>query len=935
MVAVVVVVLAVLFTVASGFVTDLLWYREVELSSVFWKTLETKILLGAAFGVVFFLLLFVNLRIVQRIKPDTRVLTPDQEALERVRLQVEPLLRWAVPIGCAVLALFVGIGVSRQWQVFMLWQGSSGITFGDTEPLFDRDASFYVFSLPWLRFVQGWLFSTLVGVTFLTGLAHFLWGGIRPQAPMLADKVIPATRAHLSVLLGLIMLVKAWGYYLGRFTLLTSPRGVVDGASYTDVNAQLPALNFLVIVAIICALLFIVNIRWKIWALPVIAVGLLAVVSVILGTAYPAFVQRFRVDPQELQRERPYIEDNLEATRTAFALDSIDIQNRPVSPLLSEEDLAENETTLSNVRLWRQPILLENYRSSQRFRQYYEFPDVDVDRYVLASGERRVLMLSGREISQSGIPPEGQTWQNRHLVYTHGFGAVAAQVNLATSEGAPVLNLRDVPPVGEPVAEQPRIYYGEVPGEDFIVVNTKTRELDYEGSDRELRFSYGGSGGIPMGGFLEQALFAWRYRDVNLLISDQILPESRIMIYRDVSERASKAVPFLTFDSDPYMAIVEGRMVWIWDAYTTTDGYPYSQRLALFQATDGAMRSNESVNYIRNSVKVVVDAYEGSMTYFADIGPEGDPIVRAWDQAFPDTFVPIEEAPAELWAHFRYPENLFQIQATQFANYHVTDPQIFYQKQDFWEIPNDPTVAGDSAAVPTSIGRKVKPYYLLLKTPGQATERFQLVVPFVPAGRPNLVSWMAADSDPGNYGEMVAFTFPSGVNIEGPAQVFSRINQNPAFSAERTLLDEGGSQILFGDLLVIPINDAFLYVQPVYVRSAQETAVPELKRVVVVNGTTVAVGATLTEALAKSVLGQPDGGGGGDPGGGVSDLPISEQVAALLEEALAHFTAAEQALKTGDLATYQAELEQAQALIEQANELAASEAATATPTPTP
>lgn len=934
----VVAVLVVLFTVASQFYIDLLWYREVDLSSVFWTTLRSKALLGLAFGLVFFLLLYVNLVIVRRIKPETRILTPDQEIIERIRQQFEPMLRWLLPLVCAVLALFVAIGVSRQWQTYLLWRSSSGIDFGNPEPLFGRDPAFYVFSLPWLKFVQGWLFSTLVAVTFLVALAHFLWGGIRPQAPVFADKVMPAARAHLSVLLGLIMLVKAWGYYLGRFDLLNSARGVVQGASYTDVNAQLPALNFLAIVAVICAILFFINIRLRIWALPIVAVLLLAVVSVLLGTAYPAFVQRFRVAPQEYQREQPYIEDNISGTRRAFGLDSIDVVNRPVDPLMTARDIRDNPNTVQNIRLWRQGILQENFQSSQRIRQYYEFKDVDVDRYTLSNGDRRVLMIAGREVSQAGIPAQAQTWQNQHLVYTHGFGAVAAQVNQSTTEGAPVLTLRDIPPVGEPVAEQPRIYYGEVEDVPFVITNTGTPELDYEGAPTTDRYVYDGTGGIPMGNVLQRALFAWRFRDVNLLISGQIDANSRIMLNRAIQERATKAVPFLTFDYDPYLAIVGGNPVWIWDAYTTTNQYPYSESVNLADATDGLLPGSDGdVNYLRNSVKVVVDAYNGTLTYYADNGPDGDPVVRAWSAAFPGLFTPIDQAPEELRAHFRYPENLFQTQATQFANYHVTNPEVFYQKQDFWQIPEDPTTAQEVPTGSAVTNSRIRPYYLLLKTPSDTTERFQLVLPLVPEGRPNLVSWMAADSDPEAYGQIVAYTFPAGANVEGPAQVFSRINQNPQFSAERSLLDQGGSTVQFGDLLVIPLNDAFLWVQPVYVRSSQTQAVPELKRVVVVNGTAVGVGATLSDALAASVVGQvPEGGGGA--GGGQPTGTISEQVAALLDQALARFTAADAALKAGDLATYQDELQQAQDLVQQANDLAAQQSAasaSATPTPTP
>jgi uncharacterized protein len=927
------VLLAVLFTFMSQFYVDLLWFREVDLTTVFWTTIRTKVMLGLVFGVVFFALLYVNLMIVRRFSPTTRVLTPDQEVVERIRQSFEPYLRWILPVGAAVLALLVGIGVSGQWQTYLLWKNSSGITFGTVDPLFQRDPAFYIFSLPWLRFLQGWLFSVLVGVTFLVTIAHFLWGGIRPQAPGgLRQKVDPAVQAHLSVLLGLIMLVKAWGYYLGRFDLLTSPRGVVEGASYTDVNAELPALKLLMIVAVICALLFFANIRVRVWALPIIAVGLLAIVSVLLGTAYPAFVQRFKVAPQEFQREQPYIKDNIDATRTAFGLDTIDFEvNRPVDVNVTARDIRNNQPTIDNVRVWRPPILGENFKSLQRIRQYYDFLDVDVDRYQI-DGQERVQMVSGREVTQEGIPSNGGTWQNRHLVYTHGYGAVAAQVNAATTEGAPVFTASNIPPAGVgPTVDQQNLnalYYGEgVPGDAaFVIVNSKTPELNFEGAPP---VPYTGTGGIPMGNSFQRALFAWRYRDVNLLISDQIQSTSRIMIYRDLAQRVPRAAPFLTFDSDPYLVIAPDGLKWIWDAYTTTNEYPYSENIDLAEATQadsdaGGLRG--SANYMRNSVKVVVDAYTGKMDYYADLS---DPIIQAWSNAFPGLFIPRDQAPPEIVDHFRYPENLFQVQATQFANYHVTDASVFYQKQDFWQIPADPTLATSSETVGNT-GPALRPYYVLMKVPGQKTEHFQLILPFVPEGRQNMTAWIAADSDPGSYGKLVAFQFPTGVNIDGPGQVFSRINQNPQFSSFRTLLGQSGSEIQFGDFLVIPVENSFIYVQPIFVRSTQTTAVPELKQVIVANGLAIGLGNTIQEALANSVSGQVPDNGGGDGGTG----SVADQVASLLGQALQHFQAADAALKAGELGTYQSELATAQDLVQQANDLATQGAGVPT-TPSP
>jgi uncharacterized membrane protein (UPF0182 family) len=709
------------------------------------------------------------------------------------------------------------------------------------------------------------------------------------------------------------------------------------------VNAQLPALRILVFIAIACGVLFLVNIRLRGWALPAIAVGLLALVSIIAGGAYPAFVQRFRVAPQELQREQPYIEYNIDATLAAFGLDEVESISRTVGEAVTAEDVEDNQATISNIRLWRPTILVDNYTTLQRFRAYYSFNDIDVDRYEL-EGEQRLVMISAREVSQAEIPEGGRTWQNRHLVYTHGFGAVASQVNEATAEGQPVFALRDIPPVGAPELEGvgQRVYYGEGPQDnaEFVLVNSGARELDYHGTatDEEEQVPappYDGDGGIRIGGIFQRALFAWRFRDVNLLISDLVQGDSRIMIYRDIAERVPKAAPFLELDADPYAAVVEGRLKWIWDAYTTSDQYPYSEPVDLGEATahlvqpGGPSGLSGAANYIRNSVKVVVDAYDGSIDYY--VVDETDPVIRVWRAAFPELFTSFDDAPAELVEHFRYPESLFQVQAERYTSYHVTDPGVFYQQQDFWALPQDPTMRAETAGL-------MRPYYVLMRLPGETDESFVLVLPFTPQGRQNMVAWMAAKSDPGEYGQMVSFEFPSGLNVEGPEQVFARVNQDAAFSRERTLLGQTGSVILFGDFLAIPIEDSLIYVQPVYVRSEQANAIPELRFVLVVNGTEIGLGATLDEALAASVgeavTPPPDGEEEPPPPTGTVD----EQVIALLQEAADHFAAADAALRAGNLAQYQSEIELAQAAIAEAQALLDGETPTepeASPTPSP
>ncbi len=904
-----IVFLSIVLSGLAGFYIDLLWFREVRFSRVFWSVFWSRVFLGLVFGFLFFLLLTANLFIVRRLTPRYRPFSPEQEMIERYRVALDPYLRFLIPAFAAFIAILVGIAASAQWEPFLLWRaagtdGNFGTEFLD--PQFGRDPSFYIFILPFQQFVQGWLFSALVGITLLTAGAHYATGGIRLQA--VGEKVTPQVKAHLSVLLGLIVLVKAWGYWLGRFDLMVSPRGVVTGASYTDVAAQLPALTLLVFIAIACALLFLVNIRFRGWALPVIGIGLLALTSIVAGAIVPAVVQRFSVDPQEFQREEEYIERNITATRQAHGLDRIEVSNTSVASEVTAEDVSANQPTIDNVRLWDPAILQVTYDTLQRIQPYYEFEDVDVDRYEI-DGERRVVMISAREVSQDGIPGGGSTWQNRHLFYTHGYGAVASPVNIVTPEGQPVFELADIPPPADAGIELDpdkgaQVYYGELSDVPYVVVGTGMNELNYPASGGQdvVETTYSGEGGIPMGGYFRRLVFAYRYRDVNLLISGLINGESKILINRDVVERVRKAAPFLTYDHDPYAAIIDGRLVFILDAYTTTDLYPYSERVDLDEATTGDL--NGRVNYMRNSVKAVVDAYDGTVRFYV-VDP-GDPLIRVWRTAFPDLFA-TEPPPASLVEHFRYPENLLQVQAMQFANYHVTLPRTFYSKENFWAIPNDPT----TGATP----EKLRPYYVLIKLPGETEEEFVLFLPFTPFDRPNMIAYVAARSDPDTYGELAAFEFPSGDPPDGPQQVFARVNQDPDFARERTLLGQRGSRVQFGNLFIVPIEDAFLYVQPVFVISDQENAIPELKLVVIVNGATVALGTTLEEALAASLGEEPPPDEDGEP-------PPPGDVAELIAEALEHFEAAENLLRQGDLAGYQREIEAAQALIQQANELA-------------
>ena len=905
-----VVAAAVVLGAVSGFYIDILWFREVGYSDVFWTRFWSRVLLALVFGLAFFVIMYANLLIVRRLRPRYRVYSPEEEAVERYRAAFEPFAGWIL-VGLSLLfAAFAAGGVAAQWESFQLWRVSGDISFGAIDPQFERDVSFYVLSLPFQRFVQAWLFTSLVVITVVVAAGHYLWGGIRIRT--VGERVTPQVKAHLSVLLGLIVLVKAWGYRLEQFDLLVSERGVVTGASYTDVNAQLPALKLLVIIAVVVTALFLVNIRFRGWALPVAGLLLLVLASVAAGAIWPAIVQRFQVAPQELQREQPFIERNIEGTRVAYGIDQVEVRSYAAEPTFTAEEVDASPTTVENIRLWNPDIIRNSFLQLQRLRPFYEFEDVDVDRYVV-DGERRTVMVGAREINQTGIPGGGATWQNQHLFYTHGYAAAASRVDQVTGEGAPSFILSDIPPTGSLGAEleQPRIYFEENAELDYIVVGTQSDEFDFPMGEQggQALSRYDGQGGIPVEGFLRRLAFAWRFRDVNLLISGLIDEDSRIMVNLDLPNRVGRIAPFLSYDHDPYVALVDGRLVWIWDAYTTSDRYPYSEQAPMSDLTGNETLPGEA-NYIRNSVKVVVDAFDGTTTFY--VVDEGDPIIQAWGRVFPSLFTPVSEASPALLEHFRYPEDLFRIQSDLYANYHVTDPVQFYAKGDFWTVP-------EVVIDPTQEAVTLEPYYLLLPLPGEDEARFLLFTPFTPANRPNMASWLAANSDPEGYGQLVAFEF-GGRNVIGPGQASALMHQDTEVAQQTTLLDQQGSNVIYGDVLVIPVGQGFVYVQPLYTESEQQgLGIPELKRVIVVNGQDVSMESTLPEALAAAVGAAPP-----EPEPAEEPEPGEEptDVASLLAEAQTHFAAAEAALMEGDLATYQAEIEAAEGLIQQAAELA-------------
>ena len=672
--------------------TELLWFGEVGKTRVFWGVLEARVVVGLVAGVGTGAFVAANLWAVEWLARRSRQQgTGWPDPPDRWQAMFAPHLRRLEAAVVALLALGAGLHAAGRWQTVLLWRNR--VSFGDADAQFHRDIGFYVFTLPLQRLVFGWLLFILLAGLVVATAAYYLMGEIRPR--LAGRRVAPEARAHLSVLLGVVLLFKAWGYRLDQFSLVFSPRGVVTGASYTDVHARLPALRLMVLLAPVCAVLVIATARSRGFALPASGLVLFGLSSILVGGVYPSFVQRFQVAPQELQRELPYIQRNLDATRKAFRLDQVATTEFAAAERLPAATLRANQITVGNIRLWEPGVLKIGIQNLQAIGQYYEFSDVDVDRYPIG-GTPRQVMISAREADPRNLDRSAQTWQNLHLAYTHGYGVVAAQVNTAAASGRPafVVSGFDQPGAAIPI-RQPRIYYGEPPPDTPAYVAAANRQPEVDapapGGRPQASFRYDGRGGVPLGGLLRRLAFAIRFRDVNLLISSNLTRQSRIVFYRDIRDRVEKAAPFLQWDGDPYVAVVGGRVVFIRDGYTTTDAYPYAERIQMEVAARRDTPADRGVrgraNYLRNSVKAVVDAYDGTVTLYAF--DEADPLLRAWRRAFPGLFLARSAIPPELQVHLRYPEDLFSIQANRYASYHIAAAKDFYSKQDFWALPED------------------------------------------------------------------------------------------------------------------------------------------------------------------------------------------------------------------------------------------------------
>ena len=900
----------------ATFFTNYLWFDSVDLNSVWIKILLTKSILVAATSLLAFAFIFINLRLAVRATPVMDIFESfeSQDPLTRFReFFNERFLKYRL-WGAIGLSLFLGAGASQLWEQVLLFINQK--SFGVADPVFQYDVSSYVFGLPLYRLFVSWGFQLVIFTSFIIILFFIATGALQLRQGRLPE-VSSGAKAHLSVLLAFVAVLKAFAYRLDSMELLYSPRGKVFGASYTDVVAHLPALNLLILISLFGAVLLLVNIKRRGWLLPATAISLWLAVSIIVGGVVPAAIQRFRVVPDELNKELPYVENHINYTRLAYGLDSIEEKSFEASPNLTDNDISDNAQTVDNIRLWDPTVLAETYSQLQEIRAYYALDEVDVDRYRI-NGELTQVMVSARELDQTNLPAVG--WVNERLQYTHGYGVVFSPANNVASQGQPDFYVKGVPAtttVSELEVEQPRIYFGEsAESVEYVVVNSLQEEVDYPLSTEGQSVAYtnySGDGGVGIGSFFRRLGFALRYSELNLLISNQLSDDSKLIMERNVVSRVKKAAPFLYTDNDPYLALIDGNLFWIIDMYTVSDKYPYAQ-----PADTRRINANSglptSFNYLRNSVKAVVNAYDGTMNFY--VVDENDPLISSYNDIFPDLFTPKNSMSSELLDHIRYPEDLFTIQSDMYRDYHMTDPRVFYADEDPWVIPSDSSTTPRVATLRgefTEIGFKpMLPYYLLMSLPGESDLSYLIFQPFNPENRPNMQSFLVADADPENYGQLIDFRLPKGEFVDGPSQVATRINQDPDISQIFTLLDQQGSSVIKGNLFVVPIKQSILYYQPIYLQGEQNP-LPEFKFVVVVFQDRIIMEESLSEALA-SVF-------GGDFATENIEDTEGESALELLEKATKAFEKAQQELQNGNLGLYQNLVEQAQQYVDLALEL--------------
>jgi uncharacterized membrane protein (UPF0182 family) len=898
-----------------------MWFSQGGIGQVYNTLLATKVGLAVVFGLIFFALMWVNLMLTDRFGARDLSFEPEDEVVRRFQNSVRPYAGRIYAAVAVVTGFIAGLNASGQWNTWLLFVHRQ--SFGTTDPLFHKDVGFYVFDLPFISFVVTWTLVSLFVILIVTSILHFFNGGIRTTRH--APRVAPRVKAHLSVIGAGIALMKAAGYVIARWELVNSTNGVVGGAGYTDVHARMPALTILIFLSLASGLILLANVRSRGWSLPAVAVGLWAFVALIIGVLYPTFLQTFKVSPAQATLEAPYIARNIQATRQAYDLTDVQYHSFAAASSVPAKVLSADADTLNNIRLWDPDpsIALATVTRRQSIRAYYTFSTLGVDRYVI-NGKLTPVLIGARELAEGNLPAAG--WVNTHLQYTHGVGAAvlaANQVDPAT--GNPIFDVANVPPTstgGMPQLTQPDIYFG-IGDTGWVVANTKQAELDYQpttGSNAgsPVETHYAAKGGVAVGGFFSRLALAARLGDFNFLISNQITSASRVLFVRDVTQMAEKAAPFLSFDSHPYAVIDNGSVNFVLDGYTTSSQYPYSQNASNLNVSQGGLPFN--FNYVRNSVKVVVNAYTGKMTFY--IMDPSDPIIRAYAAAFPGMFQPLSKMPSAIRTHLRYPSDLFSVQAATLGRYHITNASAFYDASDRWEVsPLAGAGPGSQALAATVVtdvnGNQISsnlspmaPIYQVGSLPQANHQQLLESVAFVPAGNSstvqNLSAFMVATSDPSDYGQLNVYETPRGQSTTtGPAQADSEMLQNARVSSTLSLLDQHGSQVLLGNDLMVPLDQSVLYVRPFYVTSTTNP-LPQLKYVIVAFNQRVGFSTTLSGAIASVLGGTIPAGTTGSTGGAKK----GETAAQYLSQAGADYTAAQAALKAGNLGTYQSDVQQ-------------------------
>jgi uncharacterized protein len=901
------VILAILFTALSGFYADWLWFKSVDFTSTWSTILGTKAFLFILGGLLTALVVMANIFIAYKRRPLYVTMMVESDNLERYRSQVEPI-RKGLFIGLSVaLFYFAGSASSQLWSTWLLFRNST--SFGVTDPQFNMDISFFAFRLPFWQSLISWAITTTVLAIIASAIVHYLYSGIRLQVQQ--DRTTVAARVQLSVLLGVVVLLKAVAYWFDRYALALKEGRLITGLTYTDVNAVLPAKAILTGIALVCAVLFFATIIRKSWILPAAGTALLVVSSVLFAGLYPGAIQQFQVKPSESSKEAPFIQRNIDATRSAYGISDVSINDYQATVATNSGQLADDAATIANIRLMDPNVISSTFRQLQQIRPYYSFPQtLDIDRYTV-NGVKRDVVVAARELNIAGNP--SRNWINDHLVYTHGFGFVAAFGNDRDADGKPSFALGDLPPKGVLGEFQPRIYFGENVPDYSIIGGVKTDtpvEFDYPDDtspNGQRNYTYTGKGGVPVGSLVNKAVFALKYQEQRILLSNLINKDSKILFERNPRDRVAKVAPWLTLDGDPYPAVVDGRVLWIIDGYTTSAGYPYSRKTVLSDAINDTVTSgtgassllrNQSINYIRNSVKATVDAYDGTVSLYT--WDEQDPVLKTWAKAFPNALLPKSAISKQLMEHVRYPEDLFRVQREILSSYHVRTAEAFYGGQDFWRIPRDPSTFGANAGAQP-------PYFLTLQMPGTKAPVFSLTTPFVPrGGRENLIAFAVVNSDAGpEYGKISVLQLPRNTNIAGPSQVASNFEAKPEVANSLSLLRRGGSDVVLGNLLTLPVGGGLLYVQPVYVQATANTsAYPLLQKVLVSFGDQIGFDDTLKGALDQVFSGNSGTAAGGTTTNGSTGSSNNSSLANALASARTAYQDGLAALANGDFAAY-------------------------------